>query len=181
MYRGNIEFSVISCHKENLETFNKSSPFSFPLSHFWCRGAELFQATIVKAVKARIEEEKKSMDQLKRQYVFNAFIYIYAYFYAYVYTYLTDCCYLSSTFFDRNTGFWYLPSIFFYRNALPLLEFCSVYLLSVFLEKIVAWLLFLCYLWFPLWCLSAKYMFTFTENICIWFKWPGDPFSLYSP
>ncbi|KAF6303111.1 piezo type mechanosensitive ion channel component 2 [Rhinolophus ferrumequinum] len=31
------------------------------------RGAELFQATIVKAVKARIEEEKKSMDQLKRQ------------------------------------------------------------------------------------------------------------------
>lgn len=32
------------------------------------RGAELFQATIVKAVKARIEEEKKSMDQLKRQY-----------------------------------------------------------------------------------------------------------------
>ncbi|XP_031802511.1 piezo-type mechanosensitive ion channel component 2 isoform X4 [Sarcophilus harrisii] len=31
------------------------------------RGAELFQATIVKAVKARMEEEKKSMDQLKRQ------------------------------------------------------------------------------------------------------------------
>ncbi|KAL4616870.1 piezo-type mechanosensitive ion channel component 2-like [Arapaima gigas] len=31
------------------------------------RGAELFQATIVKAVKARIEQEKKSMDQLKRQ------------------------------------------------------------------------------------------------------------------
>ncbi|KAM4689740.1 piezo-type mechanosensitive ion channel component 2 [Discoglossus pictus] len=31
------------------------------------RGAELFQAIIVKAVKARIEEEKKSMDQLKRQ------------------------------------------------------------------------------------------------------------------
>ncbi|XP_029086243.1 piezo-type mechanosensitive ion channel component 2 [Monodon monoceros] len=31
------------------------------------RGAELFQATIVKAVRARIEEEKKSMDQLKRQ------------------------------------------------------------------------------------------------------------------
>ncbi|XP_032875283.1 piezo-type mechanosensitive ion channel component 2 isoform X2 [Amblyraja radiata] len=31
------------------------------------RGAELFQATIVKAVKARLEEEKKSMDQLKRQ------------------------------------------------------------------------------------------------------------------
>ncbi|XP_045154278.1 piezo-type mechanosensitive ion channel component 2 [Echinops telfairi] len=31
------------------------------------KGAELFQATIVKAVKARIEEEKKSMDQLKRQ------------------------------------------------------------------------------------------------------------------
>ncbi|XP_017703532.1 PREDICTED: piezo-type mechanosensitive ion channel component 2-like [Rhinopithecus bieti] len=31
------------------------------------REAELFQATIVKAVKARIEEEKKSMDQLKRQ------------------------------------------------------------------------------------------------------------------
>ncbi|XP_062933243.1 piezo-type mechanosensitive ion channel component 2 isoform X2 [Cynocephalus volans] len=31
------------------------------------RGAELFQATIVKAVKARIEEEKRSMDQLKRQ------------------------------------------------------------------------------------------------------------------
>uniref|UniRef100_A0A8C0GD74 Piezo type mechanosensitive ion channel component 2 n=1 Tax=Chelonoidis abingdonii TaxID=106734 RepID=A0A8C0GD74_CHEAB len=31
------------------------------------RGAELFQATIVKAVKARIEDEKKSMDQLKRQ------------------------------------------------------------------------------------------------------------------
>ncbi|CAJ0961794.1 unnamed protein product, partial [Ranitomeya imitator] len=30
------------------------------------RGAELFQATIVKAVKARLEEEKKSMDQLKR-------------------------------------------------------------------------------------------------------------------
>ncbi|XP_067834408.1 piezo-type mechanosensitive ion channel component 2 [Heptranchias perlo] len=31
------------------------------------RGAELFQATIVKAVKARLEEEKTSMDQLKRQ------------------------------------------------------------------------------------------------------------------
>uniref|UniRef100_A0A8C7ULX1 Piezo-type mechanosensitive ion channel component n=1 Tax=Oncorhynchus mykiss TaxID=8022 RepID=A0A8C7ULX1_ONCMY len=31
------------------------------------RGAELFQATIVKAVKARIEVEKKSMDLLKRQ------------------------------------------------------------------------------------------------------------------
>ncbi|KAM5222304.1 piezo-type mechanosensitive ion channel component 2 isoform 2-T2 [Ctenodactylus gundi] len=31
------------------------------------RGAELFQATIVKAVRARIEEEKRSMDQLKRQ------------------------------------------------------------------------------------------------------------------
>ncbi|XP_078071856.1 piezo-type mechanosensitive ion channel component 2 isoform X1 [Mustelus asterias] len=31
------------------------------------RGAELFQAIIVKAVKARLEEEKKSMDQLKRQ------------------------------------------------------------------------------------------------------------------
>ncbi|XP_053350077.1 piezo-type mechanosensitive ion channel component 2 isoform X2 [Clarias gariepinus] len=31
------------------------------------RGAELFQATIVKAVKARLEEEKKSMDLLKRQ------------------------------------------------------------------------------------------------------------------
>uniref|UniRef100_A0A9J8DL52 Piezo-type mechanosensitive ion channel component n=1 Tax=Cyprinus carpio carpio TaxID=630221 RepID=A0A9J8DL52_CYPCA len=31
------------------------------------RGAELFQATIVKVVKARIEEEKKSMDLLKRQ------------------------------------------------------------------------------------------------------------------
>lgn len=32
---------------------------------FWFsfRGAELFQATIVKAVKARIEEEKKSMDR----------------------------------------------------------------------------------------------------------------------
>lgn len=44
----------------------------FPFFHlcFCCRGAELFQATIVKAVKARIEEEKKSMDQLKRQYVF---------------------------------------------------------------------------------------------------------------
>lgn len=39
------------------------------LFYFWFsfRGAELFQATIVKAVKARIEEEKKSMDQLKRQ------------------------------------------------------------------------------------------------------------------
>ncbi|XP_062847263.1 piezo-type mechanosensitive ion channel component 2 [Trichomycterus rosablanca] len=31
------------------------------------RGAELFQATIVKAVKARLEVEKKSMDLLKRQ------------------------------------------------------------------------------------------------------------------
>ncbi|KAJ8407000.1 hypothetical protein AAFF_G00292760, partial [Aldrovandia affinis] len=31
------------------------------------RGAELFQATIVKVVKARLEEENKSMDQLKRQ------------------------------------------------------------------------------------------------------------------
>uniref|UniRef100_A0A6Q2YMR8 Piezo-type mechanosensitive ion channel component n=1 Tax=Esox lucius TaxID=8010 RepID=A0A6Q2YMR8_ESOLU len=31
------------------------------------RGAELFQATIVKAVKARLEEERKSMEQLKRQ------------------------------------------------------------------------------------------------------------------
>lgn len=78
------------------------------------------------------------MDQLKRQYVFNAFIYKNAYFYAYVYTYLTDCWYLSCTLFDRNTGFWYLSTTFFYRNALPLLEFCSVYMLSVFLEKIVA-------------------------------------------
>lgn len=32
-----------------------------------CRGAELFQATIVKAVKARLEEERKSVEQLKRQ------------------------------------------------------------------------------------------------------------------
>uniref|UniRef100_A0A3B3S4V9 Piezo type mechanosensitive ion channel component 2 n=1 Tax=Paramormyrops kingsleyae TaxID=1676925 RepID=A0A3B3S4V9_9TELE len=32
-----------------------------------CRGAELFQAIIVKAVRARLEEENKSMDQLKRQ------------------------------------------------------------------------------------------------------------------
>lgn len=39
----------------------------FHVSDFSFRGAELFQATIVKAVKARIEEEKKSMDQLKRQ------------------------------------------------------------------------------------------------------------------
>uniref|UniRef100_A0AAZ3R3X8 Piezo-type mechanosensitive ion channel component n=1 Tax=Oncorhynchus tshawytscha TaxID=74940 RepID=A0AAZ3R3X8_ONCTS len=31
------------------------------------RGAELFQATIVKAVRARLEEENKSMEQLKRQ------------------------------------------------------------------------------------------------------------------
>ncbi|XP_042163818.1 piezo-type mechanosensitive ion channel component 2-like [Oncorhynchus tshawytscha] len=31
------------------------------------RGAELFQATIVKAVRARLEEEKQSMEQLKRQ------------------------------------------------------------------------------------------------------------------
>uniref|UniRef100_A0A3P9K7P9 Piezo type mechanosensitive ion channel component 2 n=1 Tax=Oryzias latipes TaxID=8090 RepID=A0A3P9K7P9_ORYLA len=31
------------------------------------RGAELFQATIVKAVKARLEEEHKSVEQLKRQ------------------------------------------------------------------------------------------------------------------
>ncbi|KAM4727569.1 piezo-type mechanosensitive ion channel component 2 isoform 2-T2 [Anableps anableps] len=31
------------------------------------RGAELFQATIVKAVKARLEEESKSVEQLKRQ------------------------------------------------------------------------------------------------------------------
>ncbi|XP_054602750.1 piezo-type mechanosensitive ion channel component 2 isoform X5 [Nothobranchius furzeri] len=31
------------------------------------RGAELFQATIVKAVKARLEEERKSVEQLKRQ------------------------------------------------------------------------------------------------------------------
>ncbi|TRY55216.1 hypothetical protein DNTS_032685 [Danionella cerebrum] len=31
------------------------------------RGAELFQASIVKAVRARLEEEKKSMEQLKRQ------------------------------------------------------------------------------------------------------------------
>lgn len=39
----------------------------------WCafvcfRGAELFQATIVKAVKARLEEERKSVEQLKRQW-----------------------------------------------------------------------------------------------------------------
>ncbi|KAK5919869.1 hypothetical protein CgunFtcFv8_023731 [Champsocephalus gunnari] len=32
-----------------------------------CRGAELFQATIVKAVRARLEEESKSVEQLKRQ------------------------------------------------------------------------------------------------------------------
>uniref|UniRef100_A0A674NBV1 Piezo type mechanosensitive ion channel component 2 n=1 Tax=Takifugu rubripes TaxID=31033 RepID=A0A674NBV1_TAKRU len=31
------------------------------------RGAELFQATIVKAVRARLEEERKSVEQLKRQ------------------------------------------------------------------------------------------------------------------
>ncbi|XP_030629584.1 piezo-type mechanosensitive ion channel component 2 [Chanos chanos] len=31
------------------------------------RGAELFQATVVKAVRARLEEENKSMEQLKRQ------------------------------------------------------------------------------------------------------------------
>ena len=31
------------------------------------RGAELFHATIVKAVRARLEVEKKSMDLLKRQ------------------------------------------------------------------------------------------------------------------
>ncbi|KAA0718548.1 Piezo-type mechanosensitive ion channel component 2 [Triplophysa tibetana] len=31
------------------------------------RGAELFQASIVKAVRARLEDEKKSMEQLKRQ------------------------------------------------------------------------------------------------------------------
>lgn len=36
--------------------------------HYSCRGAELFQATIVKAVKARLEEENKSMEQLKRQW-----------------------------------------------------------------------------------------------------------------
>ena len=41
----------------------------------WCvvrcvvgpRGAELFQATIVKAVRARLDEEHRSMEQLKRQ------------------------------------------------------------------------------------------------------------------
>ncbi|XP_056276560.1 piezo-type mechanosensitive ion channel component 2 isoform X2 [Pseudoliparis swirei] len=32
-----------------------------------CRGAELFQATIVKSVRARLEEERKSVEQLKRQ------------------------------------------------------------------------------------------------------------------
>ncbi|XP_061879241.1 piezo-type mechanosensitive ion channel component 2 isoform X2 [Entelurus aequoreus] len=32
-----------------------------------CRGAELFQATIVKAVRERLEEERKSVEQLKRQ------------------------------------------------------------------------------------------------------------------
>ncbi|XP_061775602.1 piezo-type mechanosensitive ion channel component 2 isoform X2 [Nerophis ophidion] len=32
-----------------------------------CRGAELFQATIVKAVRVRLEEERKSVEQLKRQ------------------------------------------------------------------------------------------------------------------
>lgn len=32
------------------------------------RGAELFQATIVKAVRARLEEERKSVEQLKRQW-----------------------------------------------------------------------------------------------------------------
>ncbi|XP_051769980.1 piezo-type mechanosensitive ion channel component 2 isoform X2 [Ctenopharyngodon idella] len=31
------------------------------------RGAELFQASIIKAVRARLEEEKRSMEQLKRQ------------------------------------------------------------------------------------------------------------------
>lgn len=68
------------------------------------------------------------MDQLKRQYVFNAYIYIcvYTHFYTYVCTYLTDCWNLPSTFFDRDTGFQYLSSTFFYRNALALLEifFC---------------------------------------------------------
>lgn len=36
-----------------------------------CRGAELFQATIVKAVRARLEEERKSVEQLKRQWALN--------------------------------------------------------------------------------------------------------------
>lgn len=43
-------------------------PFGFVC--VFVRGAELFQATILKAVKARIEEENKSMDQLKKQYAF---------------------------------------------------------------------------------------------------------------
>lgn len=32
-----------------------------------CRGAELFEASTVKAVRARLEVEKTSMDLLKRQ------------------------------------------------------------------------------------------------------------------
>lgn len=42
--------------------------FSLWLWPLRLRGAELFQATIVKAVRARLEEERKSVEQLKRQW-----------------------------------------------------------------------------------------------------------------
>lgn len=44
--------------------FSRSPP---DVIHLRFRGAELFQATIVKAVRARLEEERKSVEQLKRQ------------------------------------------------------------------------------------------------------------------
>lgn len=41
--------------------------FGYGCVSVFFRGAELFQATIVKAVRARLEEERKSVEQLKRQ------------------------------------------------------------------------------------------------------------------
>ena len=60
----NVFSPLVTVVREVANTNKNAHSFRFWLSF---RGAELFQATIVKAVKARIEEEKKSMDQLKRQ------------------------------------------------------------------------------------------------------------------
>nr|XP_021538719.1 piezo-type mechanosensitive ion channel component 2 [Neomonachus schauinslandi] len=60
-------FSLVSGKRLGRKLDIKGNEIEVLYFLFFSRGAELFQATIVKAVKARIEEEKKSMDQLKRQ------------------------------------------------------------------------------------------------------------------
>uniref|UniRef100_A0A672M562 Piezo-type mechanosensitive ion channel component 2-like n=1 Tax=Sinocyclocheilus grahami TaxID=75366 RepID=A0A672M562_SINGR len=82
------------------------------------RGAELFQATIVKVVKARIEEEKKSMDLLKRQYQ-------------------TANCWLPATFYDEELE----ASEHFYRSQPQLLQLCyALYSMLVAHSQMVCYL-----------------------------------------